>query len=65
MTMNADRPVFVTGVQRSGTTLVGRILPAIQEQAWSLQGEETLDIKFLATEISATSNMLAYVKDQP
>jgi hypothetical protein len=47
------------------STFFGRILPAVQEQSWSLQGEETLDVKFLATKLSAAANALAYVKDQP
>jgi hypothetical protein len=42
---------------------VGRILPALQEQSWSLQGEETLDIKLLATLLADTKFMTAYVKE--
>lgn len=39
------------------------IMPAIQEQSWSLQGDPTLDIRFLATEVSQTPNMLQFVKE--
>ncbi|MCU1428821.1 MAG: hypothetical protein JWL83_2821 [Actinomycetia bacterium] len=45
------------------TTLIGRILPALQAQSWSLQGEETLDIKFLATEIASVLQMMPYVAE--
>ena len=39
------------------------ILPAIQEQSWSLQGEPTLDLRVLATEIASVEHMLPYVKE--
>jgi hypothetical protein len=39
------------------------ILPAIQEQSWSLQGEPTLDLRMLATEIASVEHMLPYVKE--
>ncbi len=42
---------------------VGRILPAIQEQSWSLQGDETIDLRRLMTEIASTELMLPYVKE--
>ena len=46
-------------------TLVGRLLPALLEQSWSLQGEPTIDIKLLTSELANPSHMVAYVKDQP
>jgi hypothetical protein len=39
------------------------ILPAIQDQSWSLQGEPTLDLRVLATEIATVGAMLPYVKE--
>jgi hypothetical protein len=45
------------------STLLGRIMPALQEQSWSLQGEPTLDLRFLATEIASTKFMAPYVKE--
>jgi hypothetical protein len=39
------------------------ILPAIQDQSWSLQGEETLDLRLLTTELSNLSTVLPYVKE--
>jgi hypothetical protein len=47
------------------TTWVGRILPALLEQSWSLQGEPTIDIKLMTSELANPSHMVAYVKDQP
>ena len=51
------------GVTLERTTLVGRILPALQEQSWSLQGETTLDPRLLATEIASVTAMMPYVKE--
>ncbi len=47
------------------TVWAARVLPALQAQSWSLQGEPTPDIKFLATEIFSASAVAKYVKDRP
>lgn len=39
------------------------VLPAIAEQSWSLQGETTLDLRFLATEVASVLNVIPYVKE--
>jgi hypothetical protein len=39
----------------------GRILPALQEQSWSLQGEKTLDVKKIMSRL--TEITMPYVKD--
>jgi len=41
----------------------GRILPALMEQSWSLQGEVTLDIKHAATVLADVAFMPKYVKE--
>jgi hypothetical protein len=43
--------------------LIGRVLPATQEQSWSLQGEETLDLALLANEMFLASAVTQFVKD--
>jgi hypothetical protein len=42
---------------------LGRVLPALLEQSWSLQGEETLDITKLAMPLSAASNYMQFVRE--
>jgi hypothetical protein len=42
---------------------LGRVLPALLEQSWSLQGEETPDITKLAMPLSAARNYLQFVKE--
>ena len=42
---------------------LGRVLPALLEQSWSLQGEETMDITKLAMPLSAAGNYLQFVKE--
>ena len=42
---------------------LGRILPALQEQSWSLQGEQTLDFKLIATKLSSIAAQLQFVKE--
>jgi hypothetical protein len=39
------------------------VMPAIQEQSWSLQGDPTIDLRVLMTEISSTDQVLRYVKE--
>jgi hypothetical protein len=39
------------------------VLPAIQEQSWSLQGDPTIDLRTLMTAISSTDHVLRYVKE--
>jgi hypothetical protein len=41
----------------------GRVLPALYEQSWSLQGEETLDIQLLARSIGRPEAMIPFVKE--
>ncbi|MDQ6688610.1 MAG: hypothetical protein M3Z50_13610 [Actinomycetota bacterium] len=49
------------GLERVG--LAGRLLPALQEESWSLQGEQTLDLTTLMTRLSLTERMIAFVKE--
>jgi hypothetical protein len=42
---------------------VGRLLPALQEQSWSLQGEQTLDLSVLKTQLSLQEHMIRFVKE--
>ena len=39
------------------------VMPAIQEQSWSLQGDPTLDLTTLVTEIASVANVLPYLKE--
>ena len=39
------------------------VLPAIQDQSWSLQGEPTFNLRELVTEIAAVDNLLPYVRE--
>jgi hypothetical protein len=41
----------------------GRILPALQEQSWSLQGEETFDLKILVQERFSVEAIPKFVKE--
>ncbi len=52
----------VRAVTLERTALVGRILPALQEQSWSLQGEETLDLSRLVNEMFQTAAFVPFVK---
>jgi hypothetical protein len=45
------------------STLAGRILPALQEESWSLQGEETLDVRTIATSLSQVANFPPFVTE--
>ncbi len=51
----------LVGLERVG--LVGRLLPALQEQSWSLQGEQTLDLSVLMTRLSVQEHMIRFVKE--
>jgi hypothetical protein len=39
------------------------VMPAIQEQSWSLQGDPTIDLGLLMRELSTTDHVLRYVKE--
>ncbi len=51
------------GVTLERVALAGRVLPALQEQSWSLQGETTLDFRTVMTVLSTQKRMLQFVKD--
>jgi hypothetical protein len=42
---------------------LGRVLPALLEQSWSLQGEKTVDLRLLLTKIASTDQMIRFVKE--
>jgi hypothetical protein len=50
------------GVTLERTTGAARVLPALYEQSWSLQGEPVLDMRFVK-ENMVVSAMLQYVKE--
>jgi hypothetical protein len=39
------------------------VMPAIQEESWSLQGDPTIDLSLLMRDISSTDQVLRYVKE--
>jgi hypothetical protein len=41
----------------------GRVLPALYEQSWSLQGEKALDIRALANSIGKVDAMIPFVRE--
>ena len=45
------------------TNGIGRVLPALYAQSWSLQGEKVLDLRFVAERAFAASAVASYVKD--
>jgi hypothetical protein len=45
------------------TNGIGRVLPAMYTQSWSLQGEPALNFKALVGVEYATSAVAAYIKD--
>ena len=47
------------------TNGIARIMPALYEQSWSLQGEKVLHLRDVVTEIGSLTGFAAYVKDQP
>ena len=47
------------------TNGIARILPALYENSWSLQGEKVLHLPDSVSQIGALSAFSAYVKDQP
>jgi hypothetical protein len=53
----------VRAVTLERTALVARILPALQVRSWSLQGEETLDLSMLVTQMFRAEALLPFVKD--
>ena len=53
----------IRGVTLERLVTPSPILPAIQDQSWSLQGQPTLDLRTLVTEISKVDAVLPYVKE--
>jgi hypothetical protein len=51
------------GVTLERTNGIARILPALFEQSWSLQGEKILDLAKVG--VSDLTSIAAYVKEQP
>lgn len=51
------------GVTLERQLLPSPVLPAIQEQSWSLQGQPTFDLSVLSTEIGRAEFMPAFVKE--
>ncbi len=51
------------GVTLERSTWAGRVLPALQEPSWSLQGEATPDLSHLVLNLSTTASMLQFVKE--
>ena len=61
-TMELARLRAVTLERTNG---IARILPALYEQSWSLQGEKVLHLRDSVTQIGALTGFAAYVKDPP
>jgi len=59
----ASRKTQFRAVTLERTVWAGRILPALQEQSWSLQGEKSLDILTLATSLARAREMVQFVKE--
>jgi hypothetical protein len=55
----------IRAVTLERTNGIARILPALYEQSWSLQGEKVLHLKESMLAISNITAFAAYVKDQP
>jgi hypothetical protein len=47
------------------TNGIARILPAIYERSWSLQGEKVLDFQRITQQLTALGSSAAYVKEKP
>jgi len=45
------------------STWAGRVLPALQEQSWSLQGEPTPDLRHLMLDLATAASMVQFVKE--
>jgi hypothetical protein len=45
------------------STWAGRVLPALQEQSWSLQGEPTPDLRHLVLDLATLASMVQFVKE--
>ena len=45
------------------STWAGRVLPALQEQSWSLQGEPTPDLRHLVLDLATPASMVQFVKE--
>ncbi|MEP6491825.1 MAG: hypothetical protein ABJF01_04065 [bacterium] len=61
-TMELARLRAVTLERTNG---IARIMPALYEQSWSLQGEKVLHLRDTVTQIGSLTGFAAYVKDQP
>lgn len=55
--------VRIRGVTLERLVTPSPILPAIQDQSWSLQGEPTLDLRALVTEVGKIDAVLPFVKE--
>ena len=47
------------------TNGIARVLPALYESSWSLQGEKVLQLSDRVNQVNALSTFGAYIKDQP
>jgi hypothetical protein len=54
----------IRGVTLERTNGVARVLPAIYQRSWSLQGEQVLDIRYVAERIRDTAAIAAYMKEE-
>jgi hypothetical protein len=45
------------------TNGIARIVPALYEQSWSLQGEQVLNLKDVVQEVTALSSAAAYIRE--
>jgi hypothetical protein len=61
-TMELARLRAVTLERTNG---IARILPALYESSWSLQGEKVLHLRDSVSQIGSLTGFAAYVKDQP
>jgi hypothetical protein len=61
-TMELARLRAVTLERTNG---IARIMPALYEQSWSLQGEKVLHLRDSISQIGSLTSFAAYVKDQP
>lgn len=53
----------IRAVTLERTNGVARVLPALYEQSWSLQGEQALDVRYVAEKALAIDAIAAYVKE--
>ena len=53
----------IRAVTLERTNGIARILPALYEQSWSLQGEKVFDLRATVTQAALPKQFAAYVKD--